>query len=271
MLRMFVVAVLLASALQSHGQAPQPPQPNNAAANPQQPLVPATPASTPASTPANMPAQPAQVTYQDGLLAIHAENSTLADVLTQIQSKTGAQIQVPPGASTERVVIQEGPAPTRAVLDSLLHGSGFDYIIVGSTQDPQSIQRVVLTPHVATASTTAPPPAYSARRSQPAPDIQNDDDNTSEQPTMPVPPGPPRPGVQPPQPGQPGQQSQPGQETNPSSGGIKSPEQLLQELQQIQRGQQQPQGQTGQQTPGQTGQTPPQMPPRRVPMNPPHD
>src|SRR5947199_4324721 len=106
MLTMFVGAVFLASALQSHAQAPQPPQPNNVAPNPQQPLVP----TTPASTPANMPAQPAQVTYRDGLLAIHAANSTLADVLTQIQSKTGAQIQVPPGASTERVVIQEGPA-----------------------------------------------------------------------------------------------------------------------------------------------------------------
>lgn len=266
MLRILVAAVFVASAL--HAQTPQPAPPaqqNGVTPGPQQPLVP--------NTPANMPPQPAEVTYQNGLLSVRAENSTLADVLTQIQSKTGAQIQVPPGASAERVVIQQGPAPTRTVLDSLLHGSGFDYIIVGSMQDPQLIQRVVLTPHVASAA-AAPQPAYSPRRSQPAPD--QDDDNTSEQPTMPIPPAPPQPAMQPGGNRQPGMQPMPGtqqpgqpsQDTNSSSGGIKTPEQLLQELQQIQRGQQQP-GQTQGQPTTTQPQTPPQMPPRRVPVNPP--
>ncbi|HKD90430.1 MAG TPA: hypothetical protein VKB56_00960, partial [Terriglobales bacterium] len=49
-----------------------------------------------------------------------------------------------------------------------------------------------------------------------------------------------------------------------SSGGIKTPEQLLQELQQIRAGQQAQQGQQNGQ------QTSPQVPPRRVPMTPPN-
>lgn len=211
-----------------------------------------------------MPPQPPDVTYQNGLLTIHAENSTLADVLTQVKNKIGAQIQVPPGASMERVVVQEGPAPPRIALASLLNGSGFDFVIVGSMQDPQSVERVMLTPHVQSAA--SPQPAYTARRSQPAPEYQGNNEeeqNTSEEPTMPVPPQPAvnQPGTRP---GQAQQQpsAQPGRESGQSNNGPKTPEQLLQELQQIQRG--------NQQTPGQAAQpqAPPQMPPRRVPMNP---
>ena len=212
------------------------------------------------STPANMPPQPPDVTYQNGLLTIRAENSTLADVLTQVKNKIGAQIQVPPGASMERVVVQEGPAPPRTALASLLNGSGFDFVIVGSMQDPQSVERVMLTPHVQSAA--SPQPAYTARRSQPAPEYQGNEEeqNTSEEPTMPV---PPQPAVN--QPGtRPGQAQQPGQESGQTNNGPKTPEQLLQELQQIQRGQQQTPGQASQ------PQAPPNMPPRRVPMNPPN-
>lgn len=262
----FVIAGLCAAAhAQPPGQTVR--QPVQAISQPGQGTSAANPAQQAApvpNTPANMPPQPPNVTYQNGLLTIRAENSTLADVLTEVRNKTGAQIQVPPGASMERIAIQEGPAPPRAALTALLHGSGFDYIIVGSMQDPQSVQRVMLTPHVESPA-SPPQPAYAARRSQPAPEYQSDEEQNNEQP-MPAP--PPAPNMN--QPGMRGQQQpsaqQPAQESGANSGGIKTPEQLLQELQQIQRGQQ------GQQTPGQPTQpqTPPQMPPRRVPMNPPN-
>jgi len=215
--------------------------------------TPAEPAPIVPSTPANSPPQPPEVTFQNGLLSIRAENSTLADVLTDIRSKTGAQIQVPPGASAQRVVVQEGPAPVRDVLVALLQGSGFDYIILGSPQDPETVQRVLLTPHVAN-SAAVMQPGYNSQRSD-FPN-QQEPDSSSEAPTMPVP------QPQPAQPAQPNMgQAPPGQSSN---GGVKTPEQLLQELQQIRAGQQaQQQGQQN----GQPGQ---QVPPRRMPMNPPN-
>ncbi|HZU21745.1 MAG TPA: hypothetical protein VE998_02870, partial [Terriglobales bacterium] len=84
------------------------------------PAVPASQQAETAASLANQPPQPPQVTYQNGLLTVHAENSTLADVLAQVQAKTGAQIQVPPGAATERMVVQEGPEPARDALAALL-------------------------------------------------------------------------------------------------------------------------------------------------------
>jgi hypothetical protein len=241
-MRLLVLLFLLA-ALPGFAQNAAP------AAAAQQPLAP--------NTPANSPPQPPSVTYQNGLLTIRAENSTLASVLDEVQSKTGAQIQTPPSAANERVVIQEGPAPPRAALISLLQGSGFDYIILGSPRDPQAVDRVVLTPHVASVATAQP--AYSSpygRSAEQNSEQNEDQQGATEAPTMPVPVPQAPPAV-----AAPPRQQQPGQTAN----GLKTPEQLLQELQQIQQGSQNQQNSNVQQTP----RTPPQMPPRRVGVNPP--
>jgi len=65
-------------------------------------------------------------------------------VLRAIANKTGAAIDVPDNAN-ERVVSQLGPAPARDVMASLLNGSHFNYVMVGSENDPNSVVRVVLT------------------------------------------------------------------------------------------------------------------------------
>jgi len=251
-MRVSAVLLILAAALAAQARAPRPaPMQNSAgsAAPSSAAAAPAEPQPIVPSTPANSPPQPPQVTFQNGLLSIRAENSTLADVLTDIRSKTGAQIQVPPGASTQRVVVQEGPAPVRDALVALLQGSGFDYIILGSPQDPAVVQRVLLTPHVAN-SAAVMQPGYSLQHNDQYP---QETDASAEAPPMP----PPQP-----QPVQPNMGQPPAGQG--SSGGIKTPEQLLQELQQIRAGQQAQQGQ-------QNGQpTSPQMPPRRVPMTPPN-
>src|SRR3954453_373907 len=114
-------------------KAPEPPP---------QAQVPAPPPPPP--TPAQLPPQPARVSMRDGLLTIEANNSTLADVLAGVRRETKAAIDLPPGASGERVVANLGPGTPQNVLASLFNGSRFDYIIVGSEDQPQAVQRVIL-------------------------------------------------------------------------------------------------------------------------------
>lgn len=91
------------------------------------------------------------VTYRDGQLAIDAENSTLAEVLKLVAEKTGAVIDVPPGSGLERIVEHTRPARAEDVLTSLLNGSAFDFVIVGSPQPPHGPTLVLLSLHGADA------------------------------------------------------------------------------------------------------------------------
>jgi len=91
-----------------------------------------------------LPAAAPQVTYQNGLLAIVAQNSSLGDILRDIHKLTGASIDVPPNA-TERVATRLGPGPARDVLADLLNGSSFNYVMLGSAAEPASLAKVVLT------------------------------------------------------------------------------------------------------------------------------
>jgi hypothetical protein len=77
-------------------------------------------------------------------LTVVAKNSTLGDILRAIAAKTGASIDLPEAAN-ERVVSQLGPAPARDVMAALLNGSHFNYVMVGTEGDPNSVARVVLT------------------------------------------------------------------------------------------------------------------------------
>lgn len=91
-----------------------------------------------------MPAAPPKVSYQNGLLTIVAQNSTLGDILRDVHKLTGASIDIPPNA-TERVVTRLGPGAPRDVLASLLNGSGFNYVMVGSNSNPTAIASILLT------------------------------------------------------------------------------------------------------------------------------
>jgi len=95
-------------------------------------------------TPEQMPANPPTVTYVNGKLTIVAKNSTLSEILRVVGSKTGALIDVPEGAN-ERVVSLLGPGPAREVIAALLNGSHFNYVMVGSEANPNSVAHVILT------------------------------------------------------------------------------------------------------------------------------
>ena len=89
------------------------------------------------------PPQPTvSVTYENGLLRIHAERVTLAQVLFEVHIRTKAEIAIPAGAEQEKVIADLGPAPARDVLGALLNGSPYNFIFVG---DELSLERVILT------------------------------------------------------------------------------------------------------------------------------
>lgn len=91
-----------------------------------------------------MPASPPKVGFQGGLLTIVAQNSTLGDILREVRKLTGATIDIP-GNASERVVTRLGPGAPRDVLASLLNGSSFNYVMLGSNSDPSAVTSVVLT------------------------------------------------------------------------------------------------------------------------------
>ncbi len=79
-----------------------------------------------------------RVTYEDGKLTIIAENSLLSDVLSAVRAQTGADIELPPGASSQRIWARLGPGPARSVLATLLDSTNLDYVHIrrsGNTRD----------------------------------------------------------------------------------------------------------------------------------------
>jgi hypothetical protein len=212
-----------------------------------------------------LPAVPPHVNYQDGSLTIVAENSTLGDILREVRKRTGASIDVP-GNAAERVATRLGPGPARDILATLLNGTSFNYVMVGSTSDPTALSSVVLTPRpggsaVQTAQ-AQPAPVYTAPDfgpgtgrpgfvpPQPAPvqtadneDDKDDDDadNSDQDQQAQGQPGTPVPGVP---------QVPPSDGTDPNgqpNAGPRTPQQILQMLQQqrqqLQQQQQQQQNQ----------------------------
>ena len=83
-----------------------------------------------------------QVNYQNGQLTIVAPNSTLGDILRAVRKQTGAEIEIPD--AKDRVVTHLGPGPARDVVAELLNGSRFNYVLLGSPADSTALTRVVL-------------------------------------------------------------------------------------------------------------------------------
>ena len=172
----------------------------------------------------NQPPVNPTVTLRDGLLTIDAPNSTLSEVLKGVRQATGAVIEgVTPG---DRVAVRLGPGTPRQVIAALLKGTPYDYLILGSQQDPDGVTRILLTrgssssePNVSSDSNAGPEPQAIQPPGQEPPteffpsDQGTTDTGEAEQPE------PPRPAMVPP--GTP-----PTEPTQP-----KTPEQLFREMQ----------------------------------------
>lgn len=196
---------------------------------PPAPVQEAPPIPQPPPTPEQMPAVPPQVSMNDGMLTISAENSTMGDILNAVRKQTGAVLEVPPTLSSERVAAKIGPGNPQSVVQQLFAGSKFDYIIVGSPENPDALQKIIVTPRGAAAGgsnvASYRPPSQSTY--QPPPDTADamEEEPQPEPEPMPAPPEEQQPVTPPTQ-------------AQPYSNQPKTPEQLLQELQQMQQQQQ---------------------------------
>lgn len=124
------------------------PDENNTSSSPK--MTPATPTSPSQKKSAVTPL----VTYSNGVLTVVAQDVPLKDILEAIHSQTGAIVTLPPGSGSEPVYGRFGPAPMRDALISLLDGSGFNYVMLGSASDSRLITQLLLTPRQNNASSS---------------------------------------------------------------------------------------------------------------------
>jgi hypothetical protein len=87
------------------------------------------------------PASPGPiVAYNDGALAVAADNATLGDILAGVQKSTGAIIDAP--LLEERVSVQILPGAPVRVIGDLLAGMQLNYVILGGTSDQDRLQYI---------------------------------------------------------------------------------------------------------------------------------
>jgi AMIN domain len=93
-----------------------------------------------------MPQTSLEVTFRNGLLAIKANKASLAEILFAVHQRTNAEVAVSAGADQEKVVVDIAPGPAPEVLARLLNGSQFNFLILSAPNNPQALERVILSP-----------------------------------------------------------------------------------------------------------------------------
>jgi hypothetical protein len=197
--------------------------------------LPATPPTTTPEyplTPSQQPPKRAQVTYANNILAISADNSSLNQILRQISSDAG--VKITGGVVDERVFGQYGPAPLAQILAELLDGTSSNMLF--THPDGATSSELILTPRQGGA--TPPNPNAAAfddkpDQQEPAPDPQQ-----QAMPAEQLPPGsrttvPMTPASQ--------TGAAPTDGSQPESpNGVKTPQQIYEQLQRMRQQQQQP-------------------------------
>jgi hypothetical protein len=153
-----------------------------------------------------------------GLLVV-ASNSSLAQILKEVSLETG--VKVDGMSDDQRVFGTYGPAPARDVISQLLDGSGYDVLIIGDRGEGTP-RRIVLTERSGSAT-------KSMANNTPAP--AGNEDTDADQPA--------------PEP-QPEPEPQPGQNGAAPPVPMRTPQQIMQEIQDRER---QQQNQNGPQNP----------------------
>ena len=140
---------------------------------PEPPVV----APPPPDWPVNDKAAPASVDWNGRVLSVSATNSSLQQILADISIATGVKVE---GAGTyQRIYGSYGPAPARDVLSELLDGSGYNVLMIGD-QGQGTPRTLVLT---AKGSATAPHAGANVQAKQ----NSDDDADEPEQPEQPDP------------------------------------------------------------------------------------
>ncbi|MGO9316756.1 MAG: hypothetical protein ACLPXT_04195 [Terracidiphilus sp.] len=122
--------------------------------------------------PANEKPSPASVTWDSQGLRIDAANSSLAQILSDVSTVTGATVEG--FDADQRVFGVFGPGPARDVLSQLLQGSGYNVILIGDQGQGTPREILLSLRHAGTKTTAAVNP-------NPAP-ISEEDSDTDEQP-----------------------------------------------------------------------------------------
>jgi hypothetical protein len=187
------------------------PSPSHASV-PQEQTESAQAAPEPPHWPANdSPAKPTVIWDSQGL-KIDASNASLHQILNDVSTATGTKVEG--FGADERVFGEYGPGQARDILSQLLHGSGYNVLMIGD-QGEGTPRQIVLSPRKTDSS-----PASTNRPSQ---DAQDEDVPEPPEPEEQPPPQPQLINGRPPMPPQ-GPQGPP-----------RTPQQVLQELQQRQQ------------------------------------
>lgn len=177
--------------------------------------------AAPATAPSllDQPSDPAKVELKAGKLTVQAANSSLTDILHQVSKASGMKIEGLQAGKDQRVFGIYGPGEPRDVLSDLLDGSGYNVMMLG--QMPSGVPR-----QLALTSRTAPGAAPNPQQQSQTDNSQDDSDDV--QPTQ-----------------YPDDQqnnfAQPPQGPPEVRNGLRTPQQILQELQRMHQQQQQEQ------------------------------
>ncbi len=188
--------------------APAKPVPAQPAAAPQAQPVSSMPQVAPSML--QQPAGEAQIVFAGDTLSIRADNSSLSSILKQVAGKSGMQIDGLSG--DERVFGTFGPGAPRDVLADLLNGTAYNVVLLGDLSNGAPRQ-LILTP-ATHGGAALPPPAQ-----------VNTDEASNDPEPAPEPPPPPEP--------------PPSGTTPPPTPGVKTPQQLFEQLQRMRSAQQQ--------------------------------
>lgn len=238
LVRLTAIAGMFASTFVSAQPQPQ--------RSPQQPAISTLPsasttdiATAPAAplTPAQRPPRRAEISYVNSELVVAASNSSLNQILREISRLTG--IKITGGVNEERVFGNYGPGPVSEVLRGLLDGSNSNMLFVQATGEKPS--ELILTPRMGGPS----PPNPNASRFE-----DNRDDEPPPSPFQPPSESQSTPAPQnaTPQPITPPANnngattnSSPSSDSNQqqSPNGVKTPQQIYEELQRLRQQQQQ--------------------------------
>jgi hypothetical protein len=191
-----------------------PPTPPVASPQPAQPAAPQQPQGPSGVAPSllQQPAKEAQIVFAGDTLSIHADNSSLAAILRGFAGKSGMQVEGL--GSDERVFGSFGPGTPRDVLADLLNGTAYNLVLIGDLSNGAP-RELILTPTTRVGGAAAPAAAA---------EINTDESVSADQETADAPPD-----VPPPTPPPPG--AAPGN-------GVRTPQQLFEQLQRMRQGQQ---------------------------------
>jgi hypothetical protein len=169
------------------------------------------------------PAREAQIVFANNSLSIRADNSSLAAILRQVATTSGMKVEGL--GSDERVFGSFGPGAPRDVLADLLDGSAYNLVLVGDMSNGAPRELILTSATRAGGAAPAPAPQVNA-------DEASNDQEAADVPPPPQPVDVPAAGTPP-----------------PPAPGVRTPQQLFEQLQRMRQSQGQGQAQQPQEQP----------------------